>query len=270
MNEIQPTSPLHQEPATPGFDYDMSLLDSTPEEEAAAREHSLRTDYITGTIEDQYRTPDEVESWFAGLTPEEQEVVLAEQAHYQEQLAEVQGVYDAVKHEITGTAPELLAGRLPDHLAEKLGGSEYFLGTNQMMASTAQEAADYLALNGGIGLAGYDLSGRALWVDDHTNPDFVEHAVVEGYTHDPSIGRFILALPHEPLSPGYSIDQTMKEMRIEGKLPSDYITGEDQSKAINQKYCAGFIDGTGQFHENPSFMQDQPIPEITAEYDEFL
>src|SRR5690606_36091798 len=122
----------------------------------------------------------------------------------------------------------------------------------------------------GIELAGYDLSGRALWLDEHTIPDFIEHAVVEGYTHDPSIGRFIIALPHEPLRPGYSIDQTMKEMSAQGNLPADYVVGEGQFEAINQKYCAGFIDNVGQYHENPSFMQDRPALAVAPDYDEFL
>ena len=67
-----------------------------------------------------------------------------------------------------------------------------------------------------------------------------------------------------------SIDQTMKEMRAESKIPSDYIVQNADQEVINQKYCAGFIDNTGAFHENPNFMQDQPLESFVADYDDFI
>lgn len=248
----------------------MSLIENTPEEEAASRERMLRIHYITGMIDDPETTPDQVESWFADQSPEIQEEVLAEQARYQSEMAAINERHEKSRNELVRTAPELLAGRLPADLAEKLGSDQYFLGSNQTMAESAQEGADYLDSMGGIELGGYDLSGRALWFDESTSADFVDHAVVEGYLQNPDVGRFIVALPHESMGADYSIDQTMKEMRAESKIPSDYIVQNADQEVINQKYCAGFIDNTGAFHENPNFMQDQPLESFVADYDDFI
>lgn len=248
-------------------DDDMMFLDMTPEEEAHAREIEMRESFIQNSANEP-EAQAALEGWFAALPVEEQAALTAERQTQQDLLKVRAEQFERVRGELNRTAPELLQGTLPADLVEKLGTDTYFLGSNQTIASSAQEAADYLAQTGGIELGGYDLSGRAYWFDNSTDKSFVDHAVVEGYLGDPDVGRFIIALPHEQLSDAYSIDMAMKNMRADGEMPEDFVVSRHGETVINQKYCAGFIDSAGAFYENPQFMQEVSV--VTPDQEDFL
>lgn len=178
---------------------------------------------------------------------------------------EYQTQYKAVEVRLGQSAPELLEGKLPSELEVRLGGLQYALGTNQTDgASTAQEAADLLVYEDGIPVDNYNLYQRFLIFGNSNAPaekEYTKEAVVRGY-YGPDMGRFVVAFPlvhgeaPHPMSPA----QVMRSVEGEDFLPQDFY--KNGHKLVNSKYCAGFIDKDGLFHENPRFMEVDDAPNI--------
>jgi hypothetical protein len=164
------------------------------------------------------------------------------------------------------SAPELLEGRLPPELAERVGPN-YILGSNQAGVYDVQEAQESLDTFSGIDPTGPDgsesvLSQRFQFMDQFEpgeyNP-FAEQAVLDGYYGPQSGVRFVVAVPRR--LEGVSVGAAPDQMLNGGLLPPDFVIENnrpgmqpDHGTAVNAKYVAGVVDLQGNFLQNPSFM----------------
>lgn len=172
-----------------------------------------------------------------------------------------------VTEKIKGQAPELLEGRLPAELENRLEGKSYAIGVNTSGPDTLDEAISYIEENNGIALVNYNLHQRFLITDSQTDQGYSAGAVSEGYYgHDR--GRNIIAIPVDSTKLDADIAdmnprQLAEAAEIYQTVPADFFveappTARGSDRAVNPKYIAGFIDGDSVWHENPSFMTDEP------------
>ncbi len=215
---------------------------------------------------------DDYARWLAEQSPEKLHFLgLA-----REQQTRTVRLGEQVRKALLTSVPELYEARLPQKLEAKLDGINYAIGFNQTMASTAEEAAAYLHETRGIDFTNYSLAHRFLMYDQSMHDDAgtlgqdsssgIARAIESGYFGNPEIGRFVAVFPEtdteargatgDRLANAVSLDETI--------LPDDAIVRyEDergQHTSLNSKYVAGFIDETGSFWYNNSFLvSDQAV-----------
>lgn len=172
-----------------------------------------------------------------------------------------------VEQTLEASVPELLKGRLPQNLEDKLlsaiapsGFTAYAIGVHQAGACTAKQAVAESAETP-ITLGGGSIGSHFRIVDPMDAPDLTRGNVVYGKYGDDRLGKYVYAFPVKQSD----VDKYGGLVRIpagapaypEGDpaSPSDLITqAGDHADVVNPKYCAGFIDEDGRFHENTDFM----------------
>jgi len=239
------------------------LLAAEPSPEAE-RDGDFADKYVNGVEPTQPGDPhyQEFQTWLAGLPAERRRELDETKADYQSQT-EADVAEDAAAREVLlASAPELLQGRLPAELASRLEGS-YALGINQSdAAGTPDEAAAYIAEQGGLPLLGYNPDQRFMFIDADSaaeDPNYAEQALLRGYYGTPEIGRLVVAFPVVQSEAG----ETPADVAAQpvAKLPDDFYVETSGPKpgqsdhAVNTKYLAGFIDGDGRFYPNRNFAQ---------------
>ncbi|HSA83696.1 MAG TPA: hypothetical protein VLF20_02305 [Patescibacteria group bacterium] len=183
--------------------------------------------------------------------------------------------YDEQLRNLQQSAPELLDALLPKELGEMLpkGFSRYFLGFNQSSAITsAQEAEEHLKKYKGLTMEGYsDLNHRFKLIGPGSQETglLAEQFAIHGYFGE-FIGRFVSVFPiddakltdQDPTAISQELYETYPKDDPDYPYPQDlFINGKGTAgkddKIVNTKYIAGFIDVQGNFHRNPSFMQER-------------
>jgi hypothetical protein len=157
---------------------------------------------------------------------------------------------DTVEHNLELTAPELLEGRLPNELADRIG-SEYVIGLRQLESEDVGEAQEQLDDDGGVNVSNLGLvqSFNVLKPNDYSWT--IKGTVISGYYGATGGGKFVIAVPMAEgiNSPSEAYD-TLPDMQQELLSSSN-----PDHRAVNPKYVAGFIDAEGVFHANKNFMR---------------
>lgn len=230
----------------------MTSYYTNPEETAAIRE----TDGLAPV------DPQELADWLDSLSPQARDLLEKMKEEERQRQTEHQEASSTVHRKLTELMPELYQAQLPEELAERLGDTPYALGFNQTMASTVEEAHDYVAKEGGIDFTGYRLPQRFLMFDQsmadylgtEEHPTGISAAIEHGYFGDPTLGRFVVAFPAEhPLENSKEPLAIQVEQDPAHVLSADAITHPDGKKVVNSRYVAGFIDEAGDFWINDGF-----------------
>lgn len=212
--------------------------------------------------------PEDFGNWLNGLTPQARALLEKMKSEETQRQSAHQEATATVHSKLTELVPELYQAQLPAELAERLGDTKYVLGFNQTMASTAQEAQDYLTKHGGIDFTGYGLPQRFLMYDQtmtdylgtEQTPAGISAAIEGGYFGDPTIGRFVVAFPAE-----HAVASSREPLvsQIEHDpfhvLPEDGINMGKDTNVVNSKYVAGFIDEAGDFWVNDNFAAQTEV-----------
>lgn len=209
--------------------------------------------YVEGIPRDSNVTEEALEKWYNAL-PEDQREWLSSSREVYRMAAELdKKAMETVEANLTNTAPELLEGRLPKDLADRIG-DEYAIGLRQRSTYGLEEAEEVLTEFGGVDVANLDLvqsfNVLKLGDDDWT----VRGTVIKGYYGSRAGGKFVIAIP---LSVGdgnptetYNLIPDMLRTSLENP----------EHDAVNPKYMAGYIDGDGVFFRNENFMRsDEPV-----------
>lgn len=208
--------------------------------------------------------PQELADWLNQLTPEARNLLEKIKTEERQRQAGHAEASSTAHSKLTELVPELYEAQLPEVLANRLGDTPYVLGFNQTMASTVQEARDYVAEEGGIDFTGYRLSQRFLMYDQsmtdylgtEENPMGISAAIELGYFGEPTIGRFVVAFPAE-----HSLEASKDPLAIQVDqapghvLSADAITLNNGKQVVSGRYVAGFIDEAGDFWLNNNFAE---------------
>lgn len=211
----------------------------------------LETAFVYGVQEDSGMTQTEIDTWYDSL-PEDQRTYYAQakqelrdQAEQQKQLETI------IEHNLEASAPELLEGKLPHNLAERLG-TEYILAIRQLGEYEADEAQEQLVTDGGVNVANlgltqsFDLLSQA---EDSLTTS--RGLVINGYYGARAGGKFVIVVPLERAA-----DNPTAAYDSIPDMQQDLQSGSDPDhRVVNPKYVAGFIDGQGVFHPNENFMR---------------
>ncbi len=245
-----------------GFDLDAGMEDLLGEPERSEEEERdlENADLYIYSGEPKPGDPgfESFSEWWGGLSEQRRKELDQDRSF----IAESREVVDnsRIRENLEASAGELFGGKLPDRLDRKVDG-RYALGLNQLLASSLEEAETLLAGEGGLPMGNYNPEQRLLFIDESiadTDPDYTGRALVSGYYGTSKIGRFVFAFPTQEseLSPAREvISQNEDTLPADFYLPKVDADGSRVDDLINPRYCAGFIDNEGQFHENADFME---------------
>lgn len=240
-------------------------LGSNPEhpQEASTPEISqlstaeLESAFVYGLQDDSSMTREQLDAWYKAL-PEDEQIRLAEGKQEMGQHAErVDTAEVTIEHNLETTAPELLGGRLPQELADRIG-SEYAIGLRQLGSYEAEEAQGQLDADGGVDVSNLGLVQSFNVIKPGDDADTTKGIVIKGYYGAHAGGKFVIAVPMAEgiTDPTQAYDSIPDMQRgLESSDNSDF-------SAVNPRYVAGFIDGEGIFHPNENFMQSSE-PKLT-------
>ncbi len=229
-----------------------SLGENTPVESQEVPQFSnteLESAFVYGIQEDSGMTQEQVDNWYNSL-PENQQQYFAEgKREMSQQTEQVHELETRVEANLEASAPELLEGRLPKELADRIG-SEYFIGLRQLGSDEATEAQEKLAADGGVDVANLGLT-QSFNVIKETDDDWTtKGTVIRGYYGVQGGGKFVIAVPLHGADSPTTAYESVPDMQQELRTSSD-----SNHRAVNPKYVAGFIDGEGVFHPNENFMR---------------
>ncbi len=209
----------------------------------------LESAFVYGIQEDSGMSQEQVDTWYNSL-PEDQQQYFAEGKREMSQQAEqVHELEARVEANLETSAPELLEGRLPKELADRIG-SEYVIGLRQLGSDEASEAQEKLAADGGVDVANLSLT-QSFNVIKETDDDWTtKGTVIRGYYGVQGGGKFVIAVPLHGADSPTTAYESVPDMQQELRTRSD-----PNHRAVNPKYVAGFIDGEGVFHPNENFMR---------------
>lgn len=237
----------------------------TPTQEASTREISelstaeLESAFVYGIQEDKNITQEQLDKWYDSL-PDDEQKRLAEGKQEMSQHAErINTAEVTVEHNLERTSPELLKGRLPQGLANRIG-SEYVIGLRQLGNYEAEEAQEQLDADGGVDVSNLGLIQSFNVIKPSDDTYTTKGIVIKGYYGANAGGKFVIAVPMaegvtDPTQAYDSIPDMHRE--LESSDNPDF-------SAVNPKYVAGFIDGEGIFYPNENFMQSSE-PKLTRE-----
>jgi len=190
----------------------------------------------------------------------------------QNNLEDHQAAVARVEQALQASAPELLDARLPRDLEDRLlgatvpdGFTAYALGIHQAGAYTIEQATEESAATP-VTLNGQSISAHFVLVSPEDGQDMIRKVVTQGH-YGLAFGKYVYAFPVEQ----HEVDEhggiarrpVAMSTYSEGdpRSPTDLLVTGNEKEYVNPKYCAGFIDADGQFHENTSFMLS---PVLTA------
>lgn len=208
-------------------------------------------------------TPDylaeQLDTWYKTLPADEQKRLAEGRQEMGQHAERVDTAEVTVEHNLEISAPELLAGRLPQALANRIG-SEYAIGLRQLGSYEAEEAQGQLDADGGVDVSNLGLVQSFNVIKPGDDADTTKGIVIKGYYGAHAGGKFVIAVPMaegvtDPTQAYDSIPDMQRE--LESSDNPDF-------SAVNPKYVAGFIDGEGAFHPNENFMQSSE-PKLTSE-----
>src|SRR5688572_2824283 len=218
------------DPTNPGYD-DWDLFEGDYPEDLGQDPERFQSYYVQPEITTALREadgmppidPDLYNAWLEQLPPEEREIMDQQRQHIELQNDHRRMVHD----KIAGTVPELYAATLPPELAEALGDVPFAIGLNQTMASSIDEAREYLGENNGVDITSYNFHHRFEMFDttmdlDGPAGENLETAVDAGYTQNSRIGRFVGVFPivHPEEAPPGERPKYIANMHREA-LPND-------------------------------------------------
>ena len=173
-------------------------------------------------------------------------------------LGRFRDTHEKVRVKIIESSPYLLEGKLSPEQEDALQAKHYTLGFNQSGTFTLEDAEEYLGDNNGIETTTYGLDQRFILLNEQNKDEHgvIERAVVDGYYGNSKIGRFVIAIPtntpeSNPISAADSI--------------ADFQRAQDGKRSVNPKYIAGYIDSTGEYHQNLNFALSGDIAFKSAE-----
>lgn len=261
------TSGLGFYPVDDFYDFEGLLFEDDTWPPSEGREEASRESYFvnpegTRLAREADRLPpldmDDYNSWLKTLNPDKLEQL--EEA--KRGLLDQSALAKIVREKLKTSVPELYQARLPGYLEDRLKGTEYALGFNQSGASSAGEAAEYVAEAGGIDITNDGINFRFLMFDQGLNEEDADlqmsKAIESGYYDSSRLGRFVAAFPAEHREFLRPKARICRQVAIDPHLTPDDLTvsPDDQGTSINNKYIAGFIDGTGTFWANDGFYND--------------
>lgn len=155
-----------------------------------------------------------------------------------------------IEANLEASAPELLKGRLPKTLADRIG-SDYALGLRQLGVTDVDDARQRLAADGGVDVSDLGLKRSFEVIKKDGDEQMTKGLVINGYYGaERGGGKFVIAVPvtetTADLNAAYEAIPDMRQRLKSSDNPS--------FRAVNPKYVAGFIDGQGVFHANQNFM----------------
>jgi len=219
----------------------------------------LESAFVYGVQEDSGVTQEQLSTWYSSL-PEDEQKRLAEGRQEMGQHAErVDTAETTVEHNLEISAPELLSGRLPKELADRIG-SEYAIGLRQLGSYEATEAQGQLDADGGVDVSNLGLVQSFNVIKPSDDADTTKGTVIKGYYGAHAGGKFVIAVPMVEgiTDPTQAYDSTPDMQKgLESSDNPDF-------SAVNPKYVAGFIDGEGVFHPNQNFMKSSE-PKLSSE-----
>lgn len=193
-------------------------------------------------------SPQDVADWYSNL-PADKQAMLAEEKDYRRGI---EATTKATLENLQATAPSLLEGRLPETQESKLNGLEYALGVRQVALDTAGDAQRDVYVRGGVSSAGQNLS-QSFNIVSPEDPDYATGVMVKGYYGAGKGGKYVVVLPAEAGSSGV---RGRAIQANEALLDTELVrTNVREGWVIDQKYCAGFIDNSGVYFPNRTFMQ---------------
>jgi hypothetical protein len=229
---------------------------STPETSQLSRTE-LETAFLYGVQEDSSMTQEQLDAWYKTLPGDEQKRLAEGKQEISQYAEHVKQAEITVEHNLETTAPELLEGRLPKELADRIG-SEYAIGLRQLGSYEAEDAQEELDDDGGVDVSNLGLVQSFNVIKKNDDDLTTKGIVIKGYYGAHAGGKFVIAVPMAEgiTDPTQAYDSIPDMQRgLESSDNSDF-------SAVNPKYVAGFIDGEGIFHPNENFMQSSE-PKLT-------
>jgi SAM-dependent methyltransferase len=206
--------------------------------------------YVKGiNSEETSVTNGQLDAWYKTL-PEDDQTRLSgarqEEAEIREHIAQQE---KTVEQNLETSAPELLEGKLPKELADRIG-SEYVIGLRQLGSYEADEAQEKLDADGGVDVSNLSLTQSFIVIKDSDDDWTTKGTVIRGYYGVRGGGKFVIAVPLHGADSPTAAYESVPDMQQELRSSSD-----PDHRAVNPKYVAGFIDGDGTFHPNENFMR---------------
>ena len=209
----------------------------------------LETAFVYGIQEDSTMTQEQVDTWYNALPADQQEYFAEGKKEMNQEAESIKQAEAVVQQNLETSAPELLGGRLPKELADRIG-SEYVIGLRQLGSYEADEAQEKLDADGGVDVSNLSLTQSFNVIKDTDDDWTTRGTVVRGYYGVRGGGKFVIAVPmREETNPSIAYE-SVPDMQEELRTSSD-----PNHRAVNPKYVAGFIDGEGVFHPNENFMR---------------
>lgn len=209
----------------------------------------LETAFVYGIQEDSTMTQEQVDTWYNALPADQQEYFAEGKKEMNQEAESIKQAEAVVQQNLETSAPELLEGRLPKELADRIG-SEYVIGLRQLGSYEADEAQEKLDADGGVDVSNLSLTQSFNVIKDTDDDWTTKGTVVRGYYGVRGGGKFVIAVPMHDASNPSTAYESVPDMQQELRTSSD-----PNHRAVNPKYVAGFIDGEGVFHPNENFMR---------------
>lgn len=209
----------------------------------------LESAFVYGIQEDSGMTQEQVDNWYKSLSEDQRQYFAEGKREMSQQAEQVHELEARVEANLETSAPELLEGRLPKELADRIG-SEYVIGLRQLGSDEAGEAQEKLVADGGVDVANLSLTQSFNVIKESDDDWTTKGTVIRGYYGVQGGGKFVIAVPLHGADNPTTAYETVPDMQQELRTSSD-----PNHRAVNPKYVAGFIDGEGVFHSNENFMR---------------
>ncbi|MGB3945535.1 MAG: class I SAM-dependent methyltransferase [Candidatus Saccharimonadales bacterium] len=194
-------------------------------------------------------TEEELNTWFSTLPKDEQQRLASAKQEANEIREYTTKLEGTVEQNLETSAPELLKGRLPQELADRIG-SEYVLGLRQLGSYELDEAQESLDADGGVDVSNLSLTQSFNVIGADDDDWTAKGTVIRGYYGVRGGGKFVIAVPMNGADNPTTAYDSVPDMQQDLRSSSD-----SDHRAVNPKYVAGFIDGEGVFHPNENFMR---------------
>lgn len=206
--------------------------------------------YVNGINSDEtIVTNEQLDAWYKTLSEDDQARLSGarqEEAEIREHIAQQE---KTVEQNLETSAPELLEGKLPKELADRIG-SEYVIGLRQLGSYGADEAQEKLDADGGVDVSNLSLTQSFNVIKESDDDWTTKGTIIRGYYGVRGGGKFVIAVPLHVADSPTAAYESVPDMQQELRSSSD-----PDHRAVNPKYVAGFIDGDGTFHPNENFMR---------------
>lgn len=223
---------------------------ANPQEMSVLPKSDLEGLYVNGIDSEESSVTDEqLEAWYKTLSEDDQARLASakqEEADIREYITQQE---QTIEHNLAASAAELLKGRLPQELADRIG-TEYAIGVRQLGTDDATDAQEMLDTDGGVDVSNLNLIQSFNVTKESTDDWTAKDNVVKGYYGVRGGGKFVIAIPMHETSDPTTAYESIPDMHhvLQSSDNPDY-------RAVNPKYVAGYIDADGVFHPNENFMR---------------